>query len=491
MSRTRRLLAALFVLSLLHTASMVGSAQVASAGGSTGSTNSFNFVGSGWGHGVGMSQWGARGLAEKGRTANQILTHYYSGTSVAPAAVTNDLRVLIGQKLSSIDIGVWGTVAVNHRGTRLGTASGGFRATRSGNNVVLTGAINATAPGAVIIELTAPTRVEQSGHVYARGSLRIAIDPAGGLRMTVFDLSMDDYLMGLGEMPALWPTEALRAQAIAGRTYAQKVVESQNRAASDYDLLDGTIHQSYNGSDIEAATHGQRWVHAVTSTSAQVVKYGSELINAVYSASSGGHTASSETVWVTPLAYLRGIPDPSDAVASNPHNSWSKTYTGSSLGSALGIGSVTRVDVGTGGGVSGRLNKVKLKFFTAGGVSELTGVQVKSKLGLQSTKFKVNGIGGPGDSTPARGSLEIVDLWAADPKTILVAGHAYDPDGPVRVIVAHKGPNGVRLHETRNVDGKFLAAIKASRGDHEICVALLDNPTGETRHLGCRSIVVK
>ncbi len=492
MTKTRRLLVALIALAMLHGASMVGAPQVASAGGSTGSTNSFNFTGSGWGHGVGMSQWGARGLAEQGRSASQILTHYYSGTTVAPTAVTNDLRVLIGQKLSSIDVGVWGTVAVKHGSTTLGTASGWFKATRSGNNVALTGAINATAPDEVVIALTAPTRVEQTGHVYARGSLRIAIDPAGGLRMTVFGLTMDDYLLGLGEMSVVWPAEAQRAQAIAGRTFAQKVVESQNRAASDHDLLDGTIHQSYNGSDIETATYGERWVHAVTSTSGQAVKYGSELIHAVYSASSGGHTENSETVWVTPLPYLRGVPDPADAVAGNPHNAWSRSYTGSSLGAALGIGTVTRVDVGSGGGVSGRLDKVKLKFFTAGGVAEFTGVQVKSKLGLQSTKFKVNGIGEPvGNTTTARGSLETVDLWTGNPDSIIVGGKASDPDGPIRVIIADQGPEGIRFHETRDADGNFLTTFKTSKGDHTICVALLDNPTGESVQLGCRNVVVK
>ncbi len=489
MGRARRIALMTIVIALLHTMSMVGAPGIAGAGGSTGNTNNFDFAGSGYGHGVGMSQWGARGLAEQGRNATQILTHYYTGTTVGTTPVINDLRVLVGQKLSQADVGVFGTATIKNGDSTVGTATGWFKATRSGNNVVLSGAINKTVPGHVTLALTSPTRLTQSGHSYARGSMLIRTDPAGGLRVIVYGLTMDNYLRGLGEMPALWPMEALKAQAIAGRTYAQKVTSSKDRPSSDFDLYDGTIHQAYNGYDIESATHGERWVNAVTSTTNRVVKYGSALIDAVYSSSSGGHTANSEAVWVTKVPYLRGVPDPADRVASNPHNSWKKSYTGTSLGSAMGIGKVTRVDVDNGGS-TGRLDKVNLRFHTAGGVKVFTGTQVKTKLALKSTRFTVNGIG-TASTTLARGSLHSLFVWDKDRSTIVAGGTAVDPDGPVKVVIAYQSPQRLGFHQTTNVNGSFLAAFKVPKGDYKVCAALVDNPTGTNVQIGCKQVVVK
>ena len=433
-----------------------------------------------------MSQWGARGLAEQGKTSTQILNHYYSGTTVSSASVINDLRVLIAEKSGSAQLAAFGNVTVKHGATTLGTTSGYFTVSRSGNNVALSGPINATK-SSITITLSAPVHVSTTGHSYARGKLHIKADPAGGLRMTVIELSMDNYLRGLGEMPALWHSEALKAQAIAGRTYAQKIVSGSSRSG-DFDLYAGVIHQSYNGFDIENGYAGDRWITAVTSSSGKVVKHGSSLIDAVYSASSGGYTENSEYVWVSSLPFLRGKSDPADRIAANPHNSWSATFSGTTLGQKLGMGPVVRVDTSGPIGVSSRLDKATLTFHSSTGTKQFTGAQVRSKLGLKSTKFSVNS-GSGSSSGPPSGSISTIHVWDQNMTKAVVAGKASDPDGAPRVIVAHQGPKGIRLSETQAVGGNFLTTVDVTPGAHKICVSVLDKPTNAATSLGCRDIV--
>lgn len=352
-------------------------------------SDSFTFSGSGWGHGVGMSQWGARGMAERGNNFEQILRYYYSGAEVASRASSNDLRVLAATQQSAVVVtAVGGPVVVGPLGSIPAGASVTFR--RSGSNITVSGAINGTVPTAIKLSYpNASVRVATPGYTYRYGTLTMRLDTTG-LRTIVGDLSMQHYLYGLGEMSSSWPMEAIKAQATASRTFAQK--RRDLRTTADFDLYGSVLHQAYTGTKFEDT----RWRAAVDSTINRVVTYNGALIEALYSASSGGHTENSEIVWVSPLPYLRGKPDPYDAVASNPHNSWSRTFTGRQLGSWFGLGTVTSVQILGNTGASGRVDKATIRLTGTGGSRDVSGPSFRSTVNanspsgaLMSTKFVV------------------------------------------------------------------------------------------------------
>ena len=356
--------------------------------------DSFTFEGSGWGHGVGMSQWGARGMAERNNSYVQILQHYYSGAAVTTRATSNGVRVLATQGQASITLRAVGA-RITVAGSPLDPGQS-VTLTRSGNQVVLRGDINKSVSQSLAVTYGSGSSVTVSppGYNFHYGRVVVRIDgasnPNGGLRAVVEGLTMQQYLYGLGEMSSSWPIEAIRSQAVASRTFGQKRMDL--RSSADYDLLGTVTHQAYTGTRHEDA----RWRAAVDSTQDRVVTYNGGLIDAVYSASSGGHTEHSEIVWVSPLPYLRGKPDPYDAVASNPHNSWSRTYTGRQLGAWFGLGTVTSVQILGNTGASGRVDKATIRLTGTGGTRDVSGPSFRSTVNrnspsalLMSTKFVV------------------------------------------------------------------------------------------------------
>ena len=465
----------------------------------------FTFSGGGWGHGVGMSQWGARGMAAQGSSASQILTHYYQGTAVGGGAVNDDLRVLLGVQ-SSFTLTAGGTTAFSQFGSpAFGSTGAGGAVTvgRSGGSVTVSGAVNGSAAGALVVSFAdggGPLRVAPPNYRYAYGTLVITPDAGGGLRAVLVGLGMQQYLYGLGEVPSSWPTEALRAQAIAGRTFAQKQVARANRSASDFDLYGGLPHQTYLGWEKEGGAMGNLWRAAVDDTNGVLVTYGGALIDAVYSASSGGHTENSEVVWVSAVPYLRGVPDPTDGTGGNPNGSWTRTYSGSQLGSWFGIGQVTDVQVLGPLGVSGRVDKATIRLVGTGGTKDVTGASFRTWVNaaspgaqLLSSKFTVGGgaPAAPPASGPNTAPFGVLDGARADGRTIIVHGRALDPDGAPVVRVTSTMGSQVAVRDVTPLNGMFLAAWTGSPGTRTVCVSLLDTVTGQATDLGCRNVVVK
>jgi SpoIID/LytB domain protein len=321
--------------------------------------------------------------------------------------------------------------------------------------------------------------------------------PTGnGSVQAVLSTSMQEYLYGLGEMPSSWPAEALRAQAIAARTYAQKKVNAAGGGGS-YDIVGGLPDQSYLAYEKEAGAMGAQWVGAVDSTNTQVVTYGGQLIDAVYSASSGGHTENSETVWVSPVPYLRGVADPADLTGGNPNGSWARSYTGSQLGAWFGIGQVTSVQVLGPVGVSGRVDKATIRLTGTGGTRDVQGASFRSWVNaaspssqLMSTKFTVSG-GLPAGPAPVNLPGGVIELARSSGRTIAVAGVAIDPEGAPRVRVVSTMRGQVAVREVQTVDGRWAAMWNGEPGTRTICVTLLDTPTGQGVPIGCRDVTVK
>ena len=267
---------------------------------------SVRFCGHGWGHGVGLGQWGAKGMALAGLSYRFIDQHFYTGTTWSSLDTTN----------APIHVAVlWGTAT--YRVVPSGPAQliTGTRVT----NIAPGQSLSFSAAGGVqkVVPTSAATRLTLYGpsgryHAY-RGT--IVAQPSGGLLYMINVLPIEDYLRGLGEVPSSWPLEAIKAQIVAARCYAL----THMGTTSLYDVDDTTQFQVYRGIDAESTSQNA----AVDQTAGQVLMYNGRVIEAFFSASDGGHTANVSDVFGGSLAaypYLKGVLDPWDVVA--PRHTW-------------------------------------------------------------------------------------------------------------------------------------------------------------------------
>ena len=283
-----------------------GGASYAASCPSAAPAGSVRFCGHGWGHGVGLGQWGAKGMALAGLTYRFIDQHFYSGATWANLDTTNvPIHVAV----------LWGTAT--YRVVPSGPAQliAGTRVT----NLAAGQSLSFSTSGGVqkIVPTSASTRLTVYGpsgryHAY-RGT--IVAQPSGGLLYIINVLPIEDYLRGLGEVPSSWPLEAIKAQIVAARCYALTHMGS----TALYDVDDTTRFQVYRGIDSESGSQNA----AVDQTAGEVLMYAGRVIEAFFSASDGGHTANVSDVFGGSLAtypYLRGVLDPWDVVA--PRHTW-------------------------------------------------------------------------------------------------------------------------------------------------------------------------
>ncbi|MGZ8604031.1 MAG: SpoIID/LytB domain-containing protein [Actinomycetota bacterium] len=370
----------------------------------------FTFFGSGFGHGLGMSQWGAYGLSQQGWSAPRILTHYYSGTRVGGAGrVPKQLRIGLIQGRGSVRLEAEsGDVELRLGNRRTGdvvatvpsgqtwrvrVAGNGYQIVDAGGGTVGTVGSPTTSLFAVFQPQGAIVRVPEAGHAYNRGWIEFGLyDCSGGCAMRlVLEITPQEYLYGLGEVPSSWPKPALQAQAIAARTYAlTKAATSQHRAGCDCALYASSFDQVYAGWDKEGGLDGNRWVAAVNATRDKVVVDRGDTIQAFYMSSSGGFTEDNENVWGgTPIDYLRGVCDPGDFTTANPSATWDITFGAANLTEqlSLGIGTVTGF-VNAQRGVSGRIVSVTVNGLN--GSQAITGAALRSALGLRDDRVWIN-----------------------------------------------------------------------------------------------------
>ncbi len=141
------------------------------------------------------------------------------------------------------------------------------------------------------------------------------IENREGSLVVVNNVSLEDYILGVvpSEMPSKWSYEALKAQAIAARSYA--IANRGKRASRGYDLKDTPEDQAYGGASAETATTNS----AVLETKGIVITYNQKVIPAYYSASAGGHTVNAGAVWNKDLPYLKAVPSFDEGVKKNGH----------------------------------------------------------------------------------------------------------------------------------------------------------------------------
>jgi stage II sporulation protein D len=347
------------------------------------------FYGRGYGHGVGMSQYGARGRALAGQDAATILAHYYQGTTLGTTNPLRAVRVLVlhGFKpTTSVPLrlygrgGSWtidGTARIFPAGARLlvTRSATGFRiVVKSAAGVTL---LSRMTVADLRVRPTDPTvgRIQvwskPGSYDTYRGVIRIRATTVG--IDAIDQIGLDAYLLGVvpAEMPAGWPAEALRAQAIAARSYAARRLHPRT---GTFDLYDDTRTQVYRGSLGERPAT----TAAVGATAGQVVRSGTSIANTLYHSTGGGATENNENVFVSstgrivagPVSYLRGSADRAadgtayDAAA--PRAVWkTAAYTMDQLSTVFAADPRTNVGSLTGlglsrVGVSGRLISVTL-----------------------------------------------------------------------------------------------------------------------------------
>ncbi|MGI8608125.1 MAG: SpoIID/LytB domain-containing protein [Candidatus Dormibacteria bacterium] len=273
-----------------------------------------SFCGHGFGHGVGMGQYGALGMAQAGIRWPQIITNFYSGANLTPVPAQT-VRVYLHAAGSNISAKFNGATISDASGTSM--AHVGVDTTvqftrRSDGSVGCSACNGKTArtlrlvpdPGGVF-------KVSGSGAQY-RGEAWV--DGGSGLKV-INHVDLEQYLQGLGEVPSSWPLNAIEAQIVAARTYAL-----YHLGGGLYDVEDTTASQVYLGYDREAPQQNA----AVAGTTGQAIFFQKSLIDAVFSSSDGGHTECASAEWGqgdNPCgpSYLRGVIDNYDV---SPLHTW-------------------------------------------------------------------------------------------------------------------------------------------------------------------------
>ena len=335
-------------------------------------------TGHGWGHGVGMSQWGAYGYALHGWKYRRILAHYYPGTKMSRVGELR-VRVLLAQGAPSITVGCAAPMRVTD-GRRLGRT---LPAGTYGIGPRLVLPVGRHGRGfsfghvAVVECDRAPLAFD--GREY-HGTLVVRSN--GGGVSVVNGLSLDTYLRGVvpSESPSHWPLAALEAQAVAARSYAV----SELRPDSWYDLVPTTSDQVYGG----VRSERPRSDHAVYATVGQVLTWNGSVARTYYSSSSGGRTEAVQDAWPgsAPIPYLRSVPDPYDTYS--PHHEWGPyDFSTSQLAARLGLGSAVE-SVQVQRNTSWRPESVAFHL-ASGAVVSRSGAAVARALHLLSSWFSI------------------------------------------------------------------------------------------------------
>ncbi len=375
-------------------------AVVAPANPTRAAPATFVFPGSGWGHGVGLSQYGALEQAKDGRSWTTILGHYYQGTAIGTDDVPGAVRVQLADPVTEMKVDAPGHFAFRGDGGATVASSSGsdgaWAVRKSGSGLAIYRPNGSLAAGpfsstqrlrVVYEEWSTIVHVAQTKARYRWGQIELSL--TGDKVRMVLEIALERYLRGIAEVPASWPTEALKAQATAARTYAahRALKLGHHRSGCDCTLYGDTRDQVYRGYEKEdpAVSTNARWVSAIGATAGKVVVHSSDPILASYHSSSGGRTEAGVDVWGTDTSYLRSVDDPWSMRASNPYAHWETRLAQEEVAARLGLHRVDAIEIRSrtsGGGIK----EVRVLGDTT---KTMSGSTLRSKLGLRSTKFAV------------------------------------------------------------------------------------------------------
>ena len=327
--------------------------------------------GRGWGHGVGMSQYGAYGFARHGRGYREIVGHYYKHTKIGDAG-RRTIRVLLASgpdsvRFSKASRACGKPLRSDHR----------YRFKQSGSQVILRGSHGRRlAACGRTATATGHGTIRVGGKGVYRGRLK-AKAAGGGLRV-INAVALNAYVKGVvpNEMPTSWPLAALETQAVTARSYALAT-----SGGGAFDVYDDTRSQVYGGRDSETA----RTNRATKRTAGEVVRHGKQVATTYFFSTSGGRTESVQYGFpgAAPVSYLKSVRDPYDG--ASPYHTWTVRYSQDEIESRLS------------GLFSGRLRKisvlkhgdspriVRARVVGSKGSSSASGPALQALLALKST----------------------------------------------------------------------------------------------------------
>jgi stage II sporulation protein D len=400
----------------------------------------FTIRGAGFGHGVGMSQYGALGFAKHGFAYDQILRHYYTGTELGTTDPAQTVRVLLrsGESTASFS-------GATQAGPRLVKPGRTYLVRRAGVGRVSLLSARGRRLGTygAPLEVTAASGVVRLGGSGSyRGALQFHAGPFGVDAVNA--VSLEQYVAGVisRESPASWPLEALKAQAVAARTYAI----TTSKGGAGYDHYADTRSQVYGGVAAETPSTDQ----AVAETRGQVVTYKGEPVTTYFFSTSGGMTEDVENTSLGdgPLPWLKAVEDPYDD--GSPRHRWGPIRM-----------SIAAAQARLGGLVKGRLRGVEVirrgaspriveaDVIGTGGRTRVDGATLRARLGLDDTWAYFTSI------RMFRTQPRVTDSAVAGPRPVVaVAG---------RVVPARRGAE-VQIQIRRRSGWKTVASTTVQRG---------------------------
>jgi len=473
----------------------------------------FAVSGRGWGHGIGLSQWGAKGYAEQGWGYARILAWYYQHTTLstrveltvkvdldASKAARSSWHIAAASSATTLTVRDYGTAARSvdvTRGATVWIAFTGGKAVLKADRydavkkVHVAGSVVATFAGSVMastgsasgskVRLIGKSGPFSQSNIAWRGQIRFT--PVTTTGHAVDYVPMEQYLRGVvpRESGSSFPMDALRAQAVAARSYAY------GAAANSAILWCTTMSQVYNGADDGTNTHeSSRTDAAITDTANQVVTYGNTVVQAFFFSSSGGRTANSKDVWFssrtdrTSPVYYTSV---ADADSDSPDYRWTlpdvsgTTFAGklrSHYASLSRPAPATVATVTLEPGASGFVRYVTVHWST-GANTVLTGPQMQHALGMKSSAFTIRLKNPPAPPAPAATRYQETDarpLWSGSwvtVKTASASGGSYRRSsssgasltvsfkGTSVAWIATKGPRSGKADVS--LDGKTVATV--------------------------------
>jgi stage II sporulation protein D len=415
--------------------------------GAAASQVSFSFTGFGWGHAVGMAQYGSYGFAQNGWAYDRILAHYYRGTTLGPAPAKK-IRVLLARGGKAVEISSEAPFRVRDGGGVHKLPAG---AHRLGADLVLTGGGEPRTLVSPVRFMPAGSPLRVGGKAY-RGSIVVTL--VDGKLTVVNHVGLEPYVKGVvaGEMPAHWHPEALKVQAVAARSYALVSRETEGL----FDVFSDTRSQVYGGIAAEETSTNA----AVDATRLQVVLHEGKVAWTFFSSSSGGKTAGIQEVWPDsePLPYLVSVDDPYDSIS--PYHTWGPvTFTAASLEAKLrGRLPAGLTELVVNRGPSGRAATVTA--IGTGGTKEIPAWDLRMLLGLRSTWFSISS---EDASTPAEGSA-VTSSLAVSAKRIVYGDEVTlsgSAEGVRRVAIEQRAGGGEwsLLRRVTVRDGRFQHTV--------------------------------
>lgn len=322
----------------------------------------FTFTGSGFGHGVGLSQYGAKGQALEGKSAVEILKYYFPQAEVTPVVDTATISVNIAHRVTALSIVVpqsdSATVVIGNAVATPLPQNSPLNFAVSDKSIIGPGGIGRTwtirwnNPQSVVSVNFGKTSFQVS-HGYLR--LKAVRAPGIGFRIEATNLLRlrDQYLYGIAEVPSSWPEAALQSQVIASRTYALLRMNSIKRAC-DCHVYNSMYDQAFVGYSKEGEPrYGQLWKAAVDSTLVDeshglVITINQLPVRVFFSSSSGGMTQRPVDVWGTDIPHLESVPDPwsIDPAVNKNFALWKKKVSQRVMTKAFGLADVVDLKLG-------------------------------------------------------------------------------------------------------------------------------------------------